>query len=147
MSNVQLAEALAALAFKAGTANSTPLETPYVAVTKVDLLLATAILGNMAAETIDIAIYQATDTSGTSAKIAKAATQLAANASNNDDKAVVIGIRKDELDIAGGFVYVAVRCTTGAGTGGVVGLLLQGGDLRYGPGSGIDSASVLEVKI
>lgn len=147
MSNIQLAEQAAVLAVKAGTANSTPLVTPYVSAALVDSAMLVAALGDMAAETIDVAIYQATDASGTNAKSAKAATQLAAHATNNDNKAVVIGIRKEELDLANGFSFIAGRCVTGNTTGGPVGLTVLGGDLRYGPAAGVDSSAVAEVKI
>lgn len=147
MSNRQLAEQAAVLAIRAGTANSTPLVTPYVDVSKVESLQLVAALGDMAAEAIDVGIYQATDTSGTGAKVAKAATQLAAHATNNDNKAVVVGMRKDELDLAGGFKFVAGRAVTGGATGGACGLVLQGGGNRYGPAADIDAAAVAEVKI
>lgn len=147
MSNKQLAEEVAVLASKAGTANSTPLVTSYVAATHADTIALVATLSDMASETIDIALYQATDTSGTSAKSLKAATQLGASASANDNKIVVVTVRKEELDIAGGFDCVAGRCVTGGATGGVVGLTVLGGDLRYGPASAVDSSSVVEIKV
>jgi len=147
MSNKQLAENVAVLAAKAGTANSTPLVTSYVNVNNADTIMLVAVTADMASETIDIALYQATDTSGTSAKALKAATQLAAHATNNDNKIVVISVRKEELDLANGFVTVAGRCVTGGATGGVVGLSVLGGDLRYAPAAGYDSSSVVEVKI
>ena len=147
MSNRQLAETAAVLAIKAGTANSTPLVTPYVAVQNVESLRLVAALGDMASETIDVAIYQATDTSGTGAKVAKAATQLAAHATNNDNKAIVVGMRKDELDLTNGFKFVAGRAVTGGATGGACGLVLDGGGNRYGPAADIDSTVVSEVKI
>lgn len=147
MSNKQLGEVIAVLAAKAGTANSTPLVTSYVSAALADTVALVAVLGDMAAETIDVALYQATDSGGTGAKALKAAAQLAAHASNNDNKVVVVSVRKEELDIANGFVFVAGRCVTGGATGGAVGLSVLGGDLRFGPASAVDSAAVVEVKI
>lgn len=141
------AETNAVLIAKAGTASSTPLVTSYVAVTNAPKIWLVAVLGDMAAETIDVALYQATDTSGTSAKSLKAATQLAAHASNNDNKVIVIGVDAAELDLANGFVTVAGRCVTGGATGGAVGLVVLGSSLRYGPASLVDSSDVVEVKI
>lgn len=147
MSNKQLAEDVAVLAATQGTASSTPLVTSYADAKNVDTIMLVASLGNMAAETIDVALYQATDTSGTSAKSLKAATQLAAHATNNDNKIVVVSVRKEELDLANGFDCVAGRIVTGGATGGTCGLTVLGGDLRYGPASAVDAAEVVEVKI
>lgn len=141
------AEQIAVLTAKAGTASSTALVTPYVAVPNSPKIFLVAVLGDMASETIDVALYQALDTSGTSGKPLKAATQLSASASANDNKVIVIGVDASELDLANGFVTVAGRCITGGATGGAVGLTVMGSSLRYGPASLVDSASVVEVKI
>ena len=140
------AERQAVLAAKAGTASSTPLVTSYVSAANAQKLLAVAVLGDMASETIDVAIYQATDASGTSAKSAKAATQLSAHASNNDNKVILIQLDPADLDLDYGFTFVAVRCVTGNTVGGAVGLVLLGDGLRYGPGSLVDNAAVVEIK-
>lgn len=141
-----LAEDTAVLAAKAGTANSTPLVTSYVSPANAGKITLVGVTADMAAETIDFALYQATDTSGTSAKALKASTQLAAHATNNDSKIVVITADVADLDIDNGFVTVAGRCVTGGATGGVVALTVLGSDLRYGPGSLVDNAAVVEIK-
>lgn len=143
---MNLAEDTAVLAAKAGTANSTPLVTAYVSPANAGRITLFAVLGDMAAETIDVALYQATDTSGTSAKSLKAATQLAANASNNDNKVIVISVDPADLDADNGFVTVAGRCVTGNTAGGPVGLLVLGSELRFAPGSLVDNAAVVEIK-
>ena len=148
MSNTQLPESVAVLAAKAGTASNTPLETSYVSIANFDALMGALVtVAPTDAETLDFAIYQATDSSGTSAKILKAATQRAAHATNNDAKVIVVGARKEELDMANSFTHVAVRCTTSGATGGVVGMFLLGGDARYEPVAGYDNAAVVEVKL
>lgn len=140
MSN-SLAEDFAVLAHTAGTANSTPLVTSYVSAKNCGRINLIARLGDMASETIDIAIYQATDTSGTSAKALKANTQLAASASANDNSVHVISVDANDLDIAGGFYTVAGRIVTGAGTGGTCTIVVLGSDLRFAPGSLVDVAT------
>lgn len=143
---MNLAEDTAVLTAKAGTANSTPLVTPYVSAANAGRITLFAVLGDMASETIDVALYQATDTSGTSAKSLKAATQLGAHASNNDNKVIVISVDPADLDADGGFVTVAGRCVTGGATGGAVGLTVLGSELRFAPGSLVDNAAVVEIK-
>lgn len=137
-----LAEDLAVLAHTAGTANSTPLVTAYASAKHCGRINLLARLGDMASETIDIALYQATDSGGTGAKALKAATQLAAHASNNDSTAHVISVDANDLDIEGGFSFVAGRIVTGGATGGLVSIFVIGSDLRFAPASLVDAASV-----
>lgn len=143
---MNLAEEAAVLAAKAGTANSTPLVTSYVSAANAGKITLIGVTADMASETIDFALYQATDTSGTSAKSLKAATQLAAHATNNDSKIVVITADAADLDLDNGFVTVAGRCVTGGATGGVVALTVLGSELRYGPAALVDNAAVVEIK-
>src|SRR6185369_12650835 len=114
------AEQNALLVAVQGTANSTPLVSSYVSAKNCGEISAVVHLGDMANETVDVALYQATSSGGASAKSLKAITQLAASASANDSKQVVITARADELDVDGGFSFVAVRIVTGGATGGTV---------------------------
>jgi HK97 family phage major capsid protein len=98
-------------------------------------------------ETIDVALYQATDTSGTGAKSLKAITQLAASAAANDSKQVIVSARADELDVDGGFSCVAVRIVTGGATGGTVNGQVWGSDIRYQPAANVDNASVVQIVV
>jgi len=139
-----LAEDFAVLAHTAGTASSTPLVTSYVSAKNCGRINLIARLGDMANETIDIAIYQAVDTSGTSAKALKANTQLAASASANDNSVHIISVDANDLDIAGGFYTVAGRIITGAGTGGLATIVVLGSDLRYAPGDLVDISTSTE---
>lgn len=102
------------------TVNSTPALSAWVSAAALLELLAVFNLGDMANETIDLAIYQAQDGSGTGAKVLKAATQLAASASANDSKQVLISADPARLDTDNGFTFVALRAVTGNTTGGSV---------------------------
>lgn len=139
-------EALPLLGHKVGTASSTPLISGAIPVAGVDQVLCTFIMGDMAAETIDHKV-QSVDSDGTSnAADLKAATQLAANASNNDNKAVVISIRQEDL-IASGKKHIRMVSTTGGATGGTVGQTAHGVGAKYGAGSDGDVSTVLQVKL
>ncbi len=133
-----LAEEIAVLAHASGTASSTPLVSSYVSAKNCGRALLLVRTGDMAAETIDVAIYQG-QCGSTNAKSLKAATQLASNASANDNGVVVIGVDLNDLDVANGFTHIAGRVVTGAGTGGTVTMFLLGGDLRFAPASRVDT--------
>lgn len=62
--------------------------------------------------TVDLQIWQATDAAGTGAKViaGKAITQLTQAGGDGDD-AVAIEVRTEELDVDGGFGYVAAILT------------------------------------
>lgn len=138
------AENNAVLTRTTGAATSTPLVTSYVTAKNVGEVTLIACLGDMANETIDIALYQGQGGS-TNAKALKAATQLAASASANDSGIVIITARTDELDVDGGFTHVAGRIVTGNTTGGTCTMLVVGSDLRYAPASLVDAATVLQI--
>ena len=83
--------------------------------------------------TLDVALYQATDTSGTSAKAitSKSITQLT-QASGDGDDLLCIELQTEELDVDNGFDCVAVRVVVG--TAAVeLGLTLFGCMPRYAP--------------
>jgi hypothetical protein len=132
-----LAEELAFMARSTGTASSTPLVTSYVSAKNFGRALLVAMTGDMAAETIDVAIYQGKG-GATDAKSLKAATQLGSSAAANDSGIVIIGVDLNDLDTANGYTHIAGRIVTGAGTGGTCTILVLGGDCRYGPASLVD---------
>lgn len=140
-----LAEDFAALAHTVGTASSTPLVTSYVSAKNCGRINLIARLGDMAAETIDIAIYQATDTSGTGGKSLKANTQLASSAAANDNSVHIISVDANDMDVDGGFFTVAGRIVTGAGTGGTCTIVVLGSDLRI-PSTDADVATATVTK-
>jgi len=69
--------------------------------------------------TVDAAVYQATDSSGTGSKVISGAeiTQIAAT---EDNRLVSIDVPQTALDIANGFRYVQLQVTVGSGTTGAV---------------------------
>jgi hypothetical protein len=139
-------EALPVLASKVGTASSTPLISGAISMIDAGQVLCVFNLGDMAAETIDCKV-QTVDSDGTSnAADLKAATQLAAHATNNDNKVVVIAVRQDEL-IASGKKHIRMHTVTGNTVGGTVCMCAVGANTKYGPGSDYDSSVVLQVKL
>lgn len=115
----------------------------YVAAANYHKLLFIFLLGNMAAETIDCGVYEATDSGGTGAQALKAATQLAAHATNNDGKQIVIEV--DTRKLSSGFTHVAPRMITGGATGGPAAAVVLGVVNRYDPGTNADLSSVVEI--
>jgi hypothetical protein len=139
-------EALPVLGSKVGTATSTPLISGAISMIDAGQVLCCFHLGDMAAETIDCKV-QTCDSDGTSnAADLKAATQLAAHATNNDNKVIVIAVRQDEL-IASGKKHIRMHCVTGSTVGGTVCLAAVGANTKYGPGSDYDASAVVQVKL
>jgi len=100
-------------------------------------LLAVGVLG--AAATVDFSIQQATDASGTGAKLLKAATQKVK--ASHDNTEAWVSVRTEELDDQNGFTHLAITLTVGAATSDVAGYLF-GYSPRYGPAA--QAASVSE---
>lgn len=101
--------------------------------------------GDMASEALDCGI-QSVDSDGTSnaADItALQATQLAAHASNNDNKQIVIAFDGADL-IASGKSHFRARMITGGATGGP-GSCVVVAVPRYLPAEGVDLSSVVQV--
>lgn len=127
------------------TVANTQLYTDVVDMQKHHQALFVALLGNMAAETIDFTLYYC-DSDGNNAVELKDCTQLAAHASNNDNKQLVISLRAEEL-LAASKRYVKAGLVTGAGTGGPAAVLALGVDSRSQPASGDDLSSVVEIQL
>ena len=101
-------------------------------------------LGNMAAETIDFGVYESATSGGSyTAVTGKAATQLAAHASNNDNTQIVINVKAEEL--SSGMRYLKGRAITGNSTGGPACVVALGLKPRHAPGSDDDLASVVQI--
>lgn len=83
--------------------------------------------------TVDLQMWQAQDAAGTGAKVipGKAITQLT-QAGGDDNSAVIIEVRTEELDVDGGFSYVNAILTVAGGTAevGAIGLF---GCSNYSP--------------
>ena len=89
--------------------------TAYVSLANHQRVIYILLTGTMVAtSTVDLQIWQATDAAGTGAKIiaGKAITQLTAVGGDGDD-AVCIEVRTEELDVDGGFAFVAGILTVG----------------------------------
>ena len=100
----------------------------------------------MAAETIDFKVQQSASSDGSNPKDLKAATQLVAHATNNDNATVKIGFNSNDLDAANSFRYVNATAVTGGGTGGVCSVAILATS-RIKPVSVIEPAKVLQTKI
>lgn len=136
--------AVAGVLSPATVANSEAFTT-VVDMSKFHQCLGIAMLGNMAAETIDFKAYSC-DSDGNNAASLKAATQLAAHASNNDSKQVVISVRAEDLQ-ASGKRYIKFGVVTGDAVGGPVAVVALGVDAHYQPASDSNAASVKQVKL
>lgn len=128
------------------TVNSTPQVSDYIDMSLFHQATFIFALGDMASETIDARVQEATDSSGTGAKALKSATQLAAHATNNDNKQIVITVRQEDLDRDNDFTHVAGRLVTGNTTGGPACCIGIGHDPVYGPASDDDLATVVEIE-
>lgn len=117
----------------------------YVKLDTAHRYIAIALLGDMAAETIDFAIVQAQDDQGTGEKPLKAATQLAVHAANNDNAQLVINVRPEELDLANGFTHIRASLVTGDAVGGPAAVLILAGDVRDWPALGLNLATVKQI--
>ena len=102
-------------------------------------------IGDVAAETVDFRLEVADDSGFTTNKTTlKAATQLAAHASNNDSKEIILEARNEDIiRVSATALYIRGRAITGGATGGPMAILGFGVYPRYGKGS--HRASVVEV--
>jgi len=138
------AEQVAVLEWSTATASSTPLASTAIAVKNHGKFLFVFRLGDMASETIDC-IVETCDSGGGNNTTLKAATQLAAHASNNDSKVITIAVEENEVS-ASGRQYLRGKVTTGGATGGTVTIASFGLEPHNGPASLNDNAFVVEVK-
>jgi len=125
------------------TVANTEVFTDVIDMTKFGQVFGIALLGNMAAETIDFKAY--TCASDGSSKVAlKSCTQLAAHASTNDNTQLAINVRAAEVGASGR--YIVFGLVTGNSTGGPCAVAALGTDPRFGPASDSDLASVVQIK-
>lgn len=141
-----LADSLAVVGIitPATTAN-TQRNTGAIDMSKWDQVMFVFQLGDMASETIDFGV-ETCDSDGTSNAVditGKQATQLAAHASNNDSKQVVIVVKSVDT-AANGKQYVRGTMVTGGATGGPASCVALGVP-RYGPADGVDLSSVVQI--
>ena len=125
-------------------ASGTTIATEYVAATDLQQLLGVCILGDQASGTIDFVLQQATSSAGAGSKTLKAATQLGASASANDNDIVIITVDASDFDQANEFNYARGLITFGSTTAAYADIELFGLALR-GPVS--QSTWVAETKV
>lgn len=100
-------------------------------------VMAIALFGDMANETLDFKCYTCdSDGSNPAALTGAAMTQLAASASANDNKGAIISILSDAL-MASGKQYVKFGLQTGNTTGGAQSMVVLGLDGRFLPATHI----------
>ena len=100
-------------------------------------------LGDMAAEDITVKAYRC-DADGSNAVALKSADVLAAHATANDNKQIIINIRATELNESSAR-YVKLGVVTSADAGGTVSGLILGVDARFEPAAALNAASVKQV--
>lgn len=127
------------------TIANTQIYTDVVDMSKWHQVLGLCLLGNMASETIDFKAYSC-NSDGSSSVELKACTQLAANASTNDNTQLVISVRAEDL-AASGKQYVRFGLVTGGATGGPAAVAVLGVDARYQPASDNDLSTVQQIKL
>lgn len=107
------------------TVNSTPALSGAVDMRKFRRVIAVLSIGNVAAETVDFRLEADTvNTFDDSVATVVAATQLAAHASNNDNKHIVLECKAE--DLAGGDIFLRARAVTGDTTGGPMSCVILG---------------------
>lgn len=119
--------------------------TDVVDMAKFHQVVAYALLGNIAAETVDFKAYTC-NSDGSGATQLKACTQLAAHATNNDNVQLGINVRAEELGPLSK-QYVKFGLVTGGVTGGPAAVVVLGADGRFQPESDSDLASVVQLKV
>ena len=126
-------ELLAHIPSDVGAAGST-YRTPYFSMTNHHKALTLLSVGDMGqAATLDCTLMQAQDAAGTGAKViaAKAITQLT-QAGGDEDSAVAINLRTEEMDAQNDFDFLAVRIRVGTATVNFA-LIVLGNVPRYAP--------------
>lgn len=118
----------------------------YVDMKNFEQVLAVILLGAMTTNgTFNAKLRQATSSGGANVKdiTGKSVTELT-EAGTDSNKQVLINCRADELDVAGGFSFVALSVTT-ATAATIAGAVLLGFNPTFGPASDYDLASVDEI--
>ena len=144
--NIAAGEKLAILGrINPQTVANTELFTDVVDLSRFHQAIGIALLGNMAAETIDFKCYSC-DSDGSNATALKSATQLPSSATANDNAQVAISVRAEDLQ-AGSKRYIKFGLVTGGATGGPAAAIVLGVDARFEMASADNLASVKQVKL
>lgn len=122
------------------------LTSDYVDLGLYESAMAIGFAGTIASTSdLTFSIVQATSAAGAGVKAitGKAATALDDSPPTSDVQ-VIINVRGEELDIANGFRFVAVRLVTGTATSDS-GAVILGVNPKHGPAQDNDLASVTEI--
>ena len=127
-----------------GTVANTQVLSDVIDMANYEQVMCTLLLGNMASEAIDFRVHTC-DSAGNNLVQLKAITQLAANASANDNTQAIISVRAEELNgVSEATRYVRFGVVTGGATGGPAAALVQG-LLKSGTAAGADLATVQQI--
>lgn len=144
--NIAAGEKLAILGrINPQTVANTELFTDVVDLSRFHQAIGIALLGNMAAETIDFKCYSC-DSDGSNATALKSATQLPSSATANDNAQVAISVRAEDLQ-ASSKRYIKFGLVMGGATGGPAAAIALGVDARFEMASADNLASVKQVKL
>ena len=144
--NIAAGEKLAILGrINPQTVANTELFTDVVDLSRLHQAIGIALLGNMAAETIDFKCYSC-DSDGSNTTALKSATQLPSSATVNDNTQVAISVRAEDLQ-ASSKRYIKFGLVTGGATGGPAAAIALWVDARLEMASADNLASVKQVKL
>lgn len=124
------------------------ISTPWISMSDYWALLAIIQAGVLGASaTLDAKFEQATDSSGTGAKIVtgKSITQFT-KAGSDDNKQALINLRQEDLDLANNFTHARLTVTVGVAASLAAAVVL-GIDPRYLAASANDAATVDEIVV
>lgn len=144
--NVKLSEKVAVLAtIDSANAGVGTIVSPYVSLAnfhQVAALLKTGVMG--ASGTIDAKLVQATTAAGAGSKdiAGKAVTQIVK--ASGDAKQVLIEVHGSELDVNGGFAFVALSVAVGTSASQLDATLI-GSVPRFASASSLNAASVAQI--
>lgn len=128
----------------------TELYTDYIDMSKMEQVLGILQLGDVNAKTFDFRAVGYSDAAAGDATELKDCTQLAAHATANDGKQLVIGIRREDLVAKQtGTVklrYLRFGVVSQAAQDGPVAIIALGGDFAHGPAADNDLSSVAEIE-
>ena len=129
-----------------GTVSDTEVFSDVIDMSKFHKVLGTALLGDMAAETIDFRAVTC-DAAGNNVAALKSADQLAAHATNNDNKQIQIEVDGADLPrTTNADRYIKFGLITGGATGGPAAITVRGLS-KHLPANNDNLDSVVETEI
>lgn len=123
----------------------------YIDMSKWEQVIFIFQTGNVNNKTFDFRVYEARDAAGTGVQLLTgyAATQLAAHATDNDNKQSVISVRREALTKAtatvAAYTHIRAGMLSQAAQDGPVGILALGANAAYQDAAGYDVATCVEI--